>query len=301
MIVAVLDVEAGKASLIGVSRDLVDAPLPAAWAGSGTMISVDSWHADREYREIVEEAEAKGEDPPPKPPFVYCNCYADRINYLHVHAANWVRTFPEAPDPGMEALRQMLEVLLGIPIDHYVLVDFAGFVQLVDALGGVRVTVNESMDVGFSPAFPGEDPVRIEVEPGRHRFDGRQALAYVRNRTGSNDGERMRRQRCMIRELAASADAATLFLQFPTIARAVRAATTSTLPLELLPDIIEVLAGLDAGDIGTLAIGYPGFTKGTNYMGLPIVDAARARGAVAELLAGVADGTTLGNAPDECG
>ena len=102
-------------------------------------------------------------EPPPRPEFQACNCYADRLNYLHVHTANWVRTFPDAPDPGMEALRQTLEVLLGLEIDGYVLVDFAGFVDLVEALGGVEVTVTESMDVAFSPAREGEDPVSVTV------------------------------------------------------------------------------------------------------------------------------------------
>ena len=88
----------------------------------------------------------------------------------------------------MEALRQTLSLLLGLPIDYYVLVDMAGFVDLVDALGGLDVYVTETMDVGFSPAREGEDPVVVTIaEPGNYHFDGHQALAFVRNRTGSSD------------------------------------------------------------------------------------------------------------------
>jgi LCP family protein required for cell wall assembly len=198
----------------------------------------------------------------------------------------------------MEALRQTLEVLLGIPIDAYVLVDFDGFVDLVDAIGGVRVTVTESLHEILSPAREGEDPISIDVEPGVYLLDGHQALAYVRDRTGSSDGERMRRQRCMVRELAASADAATLLRAFPAISRAIRASTTTTLPLGLLPAIIEALAELDSGDIATLAIGGQ-FSSQRNYLNLPIVEPDRVRAAVAELLVGLAEGTTVGSA-DEC-
>ncbi len=203
----------------------------------------------------------------------------------------------------MEALRQTLELLLGIPIDHYVLVDFAGFVDLVDALGGVRVTVTEAMDVGFSPAKEGEDPVRITVEPGIRVLDGHQALAYVRNRTGSSDNERMRRQRCMIRELAAELDAFTFLRRFPAIAAAIRTSTTTTLPLELLPELIEALGAMDAGDIATLAIASPGFAESEpNYMNLPIVEPWRVRDAVAELLDGLAVGAVpTESAEEECG
>ncbi len=301
MMVASLDVTNGKAALISVSRDMVQAPLPAAWAQYNTMLQTQQWHEDREYQKLLEEAEVSGIDPPEPEPFVPCNCFADRINYLHVLTATWVRTFPDAPDPGMEALRQTLEVLLGIPIDYYVLVDFAGFVDLVDVLGGVEVTITESMDVAFSPAREGEDPVVIDVDPGVHLLDGHQALAYVRNRTGSNDNERMRRQRCMIRELTAAADPMTLLRSFPSISNAIKTSTTSTIPLGLLPSIIDVVTSLDPEDIATLAIASPAFAKGRNYMELPIFNTPRVHEGVAQLLTGVAAGTTLGSAEDECG
>ena len=300
MIVASLDLLAGKASLIGVSRELVEVPLPAAWADSQTMRNVQRWHEDQAYEKIVAEAEESGEEPPEQVREPYCYCNADRINYLHVLTANWVRTFPDAPDPGMEALRQTLEVLLGIPIDAYVLVDFAGFVDLVDAIGGVRVTVTESMDVGFSPAKEGEDPVRVTVDPGRHLLDGREALAYVRNRTGSSDAERMRRQRCMIRELAAAADTGTLLRNFPDIARAIRTSTTTTMPLDLLPAIVDAIGSLGKEDIATLYVGGSRFSKGTNWLGVPIVNAPVVRSAVVQFLSDVSAGTTLGAAEDEC-
>jgi LCP family protein required for cell wall assembly len=302
MIVATLDPVAGTAALISVSRELTEAPLPSAWAHYDTMRQVQEWHVGRAYAEDVAEAAEAGEDPPPPPEFEYCWCFADRINYLYTLTSTWVRTFPDAADPGMEALRQTLSLLLGIPIDHYVLVDFGGFVDLVDALGGVQVTVTETMDVGFSPAKEGEDPVRITVEPGRRLLDGRQALAYVRNRTGSSDYERMRRQRCMIRELAAELNPFTLLRSFPTIAEAIRTSTTTTLPLEVLPELIEMLGGLDTGDIATLAIAAPAFSQTErNYMNLPIVEAWRVRAAVTELLDGPAPGSpSVGDAEAEC-
>jgi len=299
MIVASLDLVSGRASLIGVSRDLANAPLPEAWSDATTMHQVQIWHEDQEYRKIVAEAEANGEDPPEQVRGEYCECFYDRINYLHVLTTTWVRTFPDAPDPGMEALRQTLELLLGIPIDAYVLVDFAGFVDLVDALGGVQVTVTESLHETLSPAKEGEEPVSIDVEPGVHLLDGHEALAYVRDRTGSSDGERMRRQRCMIRELTGAADGVTLLRNFPSIAAAIRTSTTTTLPVEYLPAILDALGSLGEGDIATLAIGSQ-FSSERNYLNLPIIEPDRVRTAVANLLSGVAAGTTLGSA-DECG
>ena len=301
MIVALLDLEAGKAALISVSRDLVQAPLPAAWSRFNTMLQVQQWHEERAYRDVVAEAEAAGVEPPEQPPFEPCDCYYDRLNYLHVHTANWVQTFPESPDPGMEALRETMSVLLGIPIDYYALVDFAGFVDLVDAIGGIDVNATEEMHIAFSPAKEGEEPIEIDITPGRHHLDGRTALAYVRNRTGSSDSQRMLRQRCLLRDLGAELDAGTLLTRFTPIARAITASTTSTIPLGLLPDLIRVVADLGVGDIATAAIGYPAHSRGINYMNLPIVDAGAARATVAALLAGLADGTAAGGGDSECG
>ena len=157
-----------------------------------------------EYANAVRAAEEAGEEPPPREGFVSCGCFPDRINGIWTFTSTWVRTFPTAVDPGMEALRQTLSLLLGLPIDYYVLVDMAGFVDLVDALGGLDIYVTETMDVGFSPAKEGEDPVVVTIaEPGTYHLDGHQALAFVRNRTNTNDAARMRRQRCTLRALAA--------------------------------------------------------------------------------------------------
>jgi LCP family protein required for cell wall assembly len=303
MIVAHLDLTAGKVSLIGISRELTNVPLPSAFARYNTMLDVQSWHELQAWEKDVEEATAAGLEPPPRPTDEVeepCDCFFDRINYLHVLTANWVRTFPDAPDPGMEALRQTLSLFLDLEIDAYVLVDFAGFVDLVDALGGVSVTITEPMDVGFSPAREGEEPVRINVQPGEHLLDGHEALAYVRNRTGSNDNERMRRQRCMIRELAAEADPQTLLFNFGAISKAIKDSTTTTVPLEMLPEILQIVGGLGYDDIATLSIDSWGWSKELNYRDLPIVDTPRVRNAVANLIAGVSTGETLGAAEDEC-
>ena len=288
MILAILDLEAGKGALIGISRDLVQAPLPAAWADADLMRGGQAYHEEQAYQRRVEAAIAAGEEPPEKPPWAYCNCYADRINYLHVHTANWVNTFPEAPDPGMEALRQTLEVTLGLPIDYYVLVDMGGFVDLVDALGGLDLYIAETMDVGFSPAKEGEDPVVVTIaEPGNYHLDGHQALAFVRNRTNTNDAARMRRQRCTLRALAADIEPWTLITRFDQIARAIMNSTTTNVPLNFLPDLVDYAAALDYDDIATIVFGNPYYAPELDFRGLPIVDPERIQRRVQSALVAV--------------
>jgi LCP family protein required for cell wall assembly len=279
MIVATINLKTDKAVLFSISRDMVNAPLPEAW---------DESFIDMEYANAVRAAEEAGEEPPPREGFESCGCFPDRTNGIWTFTSTWVRTFPTAVDPGMEALRQTLSLLLGLPIDYYVLVDMAGFVDLVDALGGLDIYVTETMDVGFSPAKEGEDPVVVSIaEPGTYHLDGHQALAFVRNRTNTNDAARMRRQRCTLRALAAEIEPITVATRFSQIARAVRESATSNIPLSFLPDLIETATALDLNDIATVVFGYPYYAPELNWRNLPIVDSERIQAKVRSALAAV--------------
>lgn len=72
-----------------------------------------------------------------------------------------------------------VEQLSGVRVDHFVEVDFAGFKDLVDALGGVTVTLDKPM----TGAKGG-----LKLDPGTHRLDGTDSLKFVRTRYGYGDG-----------------------------------------------------------------------------------------------------------------
>ena len=128
------------------------------------------------------------------------------------------------------------------------------------------------------------------AEPGTYHLDGHQALAFVRNRTGSSDSHRMQRQRCTLRALAAQIDGVTVATRFPQIARAVRESAKSNIPLSFLPDLVEYAATLDLNDIATVAFGYPYYAHELNFRNLPIVDPERIRAKVRAALDGGGDG-----------
>jgi anionic cell wall polymer biosynthesis LytR-Cps2A-Psr (LCP) family protein len=94
---------------------------------------------------------------------------------------------------GIPYQQLVVEQFLDLKIDHYALVDFAGFQDLVEAVGGVSVTVPSELKSGETVLF----------EMGPQRFDGDDALAYARYR-GGDDGDvgRVRRRQQIIRGLA---------------------------------------------------------------------------------------------------
>lgn len=94
---------------------------------------------------------------------------------------------------GPALAKRTVEALLGLPVDFYARVEFGGFEQMVDALGGVVVDVERPIK---DDEYPGENysTIRIYIPPGPQLMDGRTALQYVRSRHSENDFGRMRRQ-----------------------------------------------------------------------------------------------------------
>jgi len=103
-----------------------------------------------------------------------------KINYAHSKG-------------GVELLQETLEQQLGVSIEGFVEVDFEGFRQAIDTLGGVEIEVEEKM------YYPEEG---IDIRPGKQVLNGYDSLGYVRYRSdGRGDIGRIERQKYFLREL----------------------------------------------------------------------------------------------------
>ncbi|WSJ84663.1 LCP family protein [Streptomyces sp. NBC_01304] len=80
---------------------------------------------------------------------------------------------------GPACVVKTVEKMSGIRMDHYVEIDFAGFKDLVDALGGVTVTTEQAIN---------DKDSGLSLDAGTHRLDGTRSLAFVRTRHGIGDG-----------------------------------------------------------------------------------------------------------------
>ena len=119
---------------------------------------------------------------------------------------------------GADCVKDTIEQLIDIPIDYYVAINFAGLVDLVEALGGITVDVtppnfnfNQGHDCrGIFCEQDSEErwgPYTIFIEPGIQRLNGEQALAYTRNRHQyiSGDFARNRHQQQVVEAIAREA------------------------------------------------------------------------------------------------
>jgi LCP family protein required for cell wall assembly len=136
---------------------------------------------------------------------------------------------------GPALLVHTLETLTGIRIDHYVQVDFSGFQEITDALGGVTVCVKQLPE---SLRARGFDNLHDKMsgwsgQVGENRLDGVHALAFVRQRYGLPEGDldRIRRQQQFLGAVFHRLTAAST-LANPVRIRGVLNAATAALTLD---------------------------------------------------------------------
>jgi LCP family protein required for cell wall assembly len=274
MMVGTIDLVTGRAALFSFPRNMAQIPLPKRFADA---------FIDLERRMTPPPVVEDGQEPPP---FVSCRCFPEQMNAIYPFTRKWTGTYRDEVDPGMAALRDVIENLMGMNIDYYALIDMAAFVDLVDAIGGIDVYVLEPLESEVSPPREGEPWAYVNVEPGWNHLDGPQALAYARARKGSSDYARMERQRCMVKAVAAKADAFTLLRSFSAIVRAIDGSVVTDMPLTFVPELIEAVSTLDFSDIETVGITHPYWLDQRDYNGKPVPDVGRIRAKVDRVLAG---------------
>jgi len=143
-------------------------------------------------------------------------------------------------DAGAQAVKLGMAQLLGLPIHYYVLVDMAGFVDVVDALGGIDLNVPQRVP---SPGNPpnAKRQVPAWVEAGQQHMDGTLALTYARSRSGDNDYNRMARQRCVLAAIATASTPAAVATGLPALVGAFGDAVRTDIPRDRLGEFAALI------------------------------------------------------------
>jgi LCP family protein required for cell wall assembly len=124
----------------------------------------------------------------------------DRINQAYAYG-------------GMEQAKAVMENLTGIPIVRYAIIDFGGFEEVIDALGGITLEVEQPIRVGI-------EGHRVYIPAGTQELDGLEALAYARYRgTPCGDLARIERQQQLVGALREEALQWNTVTELPRIAK----------------------------------------------------------------------------------
>lgn len=130
--------------------------------------------------------------------------YKDKITHAHAHG-------------GPVTTIETVEELLDIPIDFYVKVNFNAFIDIVDALDGIKVEVPYT----FSEQNSEDQKNAITLEKGLQQLDGEEALALARTRKLDNDIERGKRQQEILKAIINKAISASSFTKYADVIEAV--------------------------------------------------------------------------------
>jgi LCP family protein required for cell wall assembly len=144
--------------------------------------------------------------------------------------------------PGIEATRDAAEGVLGIDIQYYVFVDMDGFAALIDALGGVDITVSERLPKGalHKNADGSLSGITGWIEAGEQHMDGDTAQWYARSRYTTSDWDRMKRQRQLQQAILDQFTPTTVLTRFQDIASAGSQIVHTDIPATMIPFLTEL-------------------------------------------------------------
>ena len=173
----------------------------------------------------------------------------DKINHAYAYG-------------GRELTQKTTEELLGIKINNYVMVDFKGFVGLVDAIGGVDINVEKNMYY-----YDTWDGFKIDLKKGMQHMDGKTAIQYVRYRDEEGDIGRIRRQQHFIMAVYDRITSANMLLHIPGLAKQLTNMVKTDLPLTAMVDLGRALhAMVKAKGLAMATVpGTPEYIDGISY------------------------------------
>lgn len=144
--------------------------------------------------------------------------------------------------PGVVATAEAIGYSLDVTIHDYVLIDMQGFLDLVDALGGVTVEVRKQVPMpGNVPGARTQYPPTIG--PGIIHMDGSTALGYVRSRKADSDYQRTARQRALLAALARQVSFSDVIANYGAVTNAIGGTLRTSLTPDELADMLALIGG----------------------------------------------------------
>jgi LCP family protein required for cell wall assembly len=249
MLLVEIDVNTGKVAMIGLPRNLINAPFPPGAARDA----------------------------------VACGCFTGLLNALYVeatavHPDRWPGT---GAVKGIGAVRAVVSQLTGRPVDAVLVADLWGMIKVVDAMGGVDINIPYAVSDDNYPD-PVYGHIAMSLPAGQQHLDGRHALFYARSRHQDSDYGRMARQQTLLLEIRKQIGPETI-LNAPDLFNAAKGFTWTDLPRSSLPSLVELFGKAQTATVKQLRIVPPTYpewlTKSeitkiqaaiANLLGLPV-------------------------------
>lgn len=135
----------------------------------------------------------------------------NRLNAAHVFGEAY-----DYPGGGPALLKRTILENFGVPVHYYIRINFDGFRQVIDALGGIEIDVEEPI---WDDRYPTDDCgyQTVKFDVGHYHMDGDQALKYARSRHYSSDFNRARRQQQVLFAIYEKATSLRVITRIPDL------------------------------------------------------------------------------------
>ncbi len=224
MILLEVDIATGRSVMYGIPRNLENVPLPPE--------SADAYPC-------------------------HCFPYPNLLNALWRDAVNRPAAYPYSGTDfvrGFKALEGAIGQFLGLHVDGAVVINLMGFVNFINALGGLDINVPvEVRDSQYSRPQDGKD-ITIDIKAGQQHMDGLTALAYARSRHQDLDYGRMSRQQAVLIALRAQLHPCSLLSKIPDLVGALGSAFWTDMPVEDAPTLLALAERIGTGNVKSIEL-----------------------------------------------
>lgn len=166
-----------------------------------------------------------------------------------------------------------VENLLGVPMDHYLIINTSAFERIIDAIGGVDINVEKRMH--YEDPWDDNGGLVIDLYPGEQHMDGKKAIQYVRYRDGEGDIGRIGRQQKFMKAVLAKVISPEILPRLPKLIEEVSSAVKTDMSLTEMLDFAQRLKDIhDAGLSADMVPGEPAYYQDISYW-IPDIVATR--------------------------
>ena len=165
---------------------------------------------------------------------------------------------------GHKLTQQTVENLLGVKMDHYILIDTKSFERIIDAIDGVDLNVEKRMY--YEDPWDDNGGLVIDLYPGEQHLDGDRAIQYVRYRDGEGDIGRVGRQQKFMKAVLAKVISPDMLPRLPKLVEEVRKAVETDMSVTELLEFARLMESVHKNGLEAQMVpGQPAFLQDISY------------------------------------
>ncbi|HAJ37565.1 MAG TPA: hypothetical protein DCL15_18000 [Chloroflexi bacterium] len=174
-----------------------------------------------------------------------------------INTAYMLGELQDYPGGGAQLAKDTVSSFVGRPVDYFVRVNFDGFREIIDLIGGVTVEVPNTIHDEEYPT-PDYGVETFHIDAGTHHLDGETALKYARTRHNDGDYSRARRQQDIIRAVAQQVMSAGMLPQLltkaPQLLATMQNSIETDIPIATGIELAQRFQNRAAGDVQQLVL-----------------------------------------------